>query len=402
MAEAKKLRVAWIADYPLEWLDEVPASVRHLPRRHPLTWERVLLEEFEKRGDLDLHVCVVRTGISSDDHFDRKGVQYHVIKTWPRVRGPSIYWTDTLVLKSALARIRPDVVHAWGSEQGAGIMAQRLGYPYLITVQGLMAWYAERMRFNFHERLANALERRTLPRAPLVTTEAAFGIEFLKRRYPGIRLFQIEHASNWLFHRIKRAPQLQPIRFLNVGHLGERKGTDLLFKALAQLSDLIPFELVLGGSIDPRFGQQFEDVKRTDLWKRVIWLPHMSTRQTAEELARATMLLFPTRADTSPNVVKEAAVAGVPIVATAIGGIPDYVFPGKNGVLISDLSMDALSNSIKTAIAHPLFGKGQTDVEVLARNRQYLSPGVMAERFYEAYRLVLKSKAKSENRNGRH
>jgi glycosyltransferase involved in cell wall biosynthesis len=104
------------------------------------------------------------------------------------------------------------------------------------------------------------------------------------------------------------------------------------------------------------------------------------------------MLLMPTRADTSPNAVKEAVVAGVPVVASSVGGIPDYVFHDKNGMLFPPNNVDAFLNATRAACAHPLFGKGRVDSETHARTRAYLSPERMAENFLKGYEMALDRK----------
>ncbi|HUA68267.1 MAG TPA: hypothetical protein VMA13_06940 [Candidatus Saccharimonadales bacterium] len=40
------LTVAWISQFPVEWLPDAPESVRRLPREHPSSWQRVLLGQF--------------------------------------------------------------------------------------------------------------------------------------------------------------------------------------------------------------------------------------------------------------------------------------------------------------------------------------------------------------------
>jgi glycosyltransferase involved in cell wall biosynthesis len=101
------------------------------------------------------------------------------------------------------------------------------------------------------------------------------------------------------------------------------------------------------------------------------------------------MLLFPTRADTSPNAVKEAVVAGVPVVASRIGGIPDYVVPGKNGILFEPDSVEACVQGLREAMEHPLFRSGLVDQQTLRAMREYLSPKAMAEKFLAAYHELL-------------
>ena len=100
------------------------------------------------------------------------------------------------------------------------------------------------------------------------------------------------------------------------------------------------------------------------------------------------MMVFPTRADTSPNAVKEAVVAGLPVVASAIGGITDYVFPGQNGFLFPSENVAACVQALRAALAHPLFREGRVDPATLARTRAYLSPQKMAESFMEIYQSL--------------
>src|SRR6185503_14241248 len=67
----KPLTVAWISDFPVEWLPNLPAQLQTLPRRHPATWQIVLLSEFEKNPNLRLHIILLRGRIKADFSFER-------------------------------------------------------------------------------------------------------------------------------------------------------------------------------------------------------------------------------------------------------------------------------------------------------------------------------------------
>jgi glycosyltransferase involved in cell wall biosynthesis len=368
---------------------ELPEPLRGLPLPHPMTWMSVLLAELEKEPTLKLHVIVLRKSISRDFRFERNGVVFHIVKVPGGFRAPSFFWLDTLVIRRVLRKIQPDLVHAWGSEKGAALVASRLGYPYVVTVQGLLTWYQQMIRVHVYDRFTALLERVSLNRARIVTAESAFAVTYLREQYPKLTVRQAEHAPSLLFHRLERRPQLQPIRFITVGTLNHRKGIDLTLKSLERLKHELDFQLIAVGREDGAYLQSLRSGLSADLWKRVEIKPELPPEGVADELSQATVSLLPTRADNSPNVVKEATVAGVPVVATRIGGIPDYVYPEENGLLVTSGDLEGLTSTLLRAARHPLFGRGRVNLSALARCREYLSPEKMGRNFFETYCMVL-------------
>jgi len=386
---ARPLTVAWFSYFPLEWLPDMPEPVQRLPRQHPASWQRVLLTELEKNPGLKLHVIVLRKYFERDLTFERNGVTFHLVKTPGGWRAPSLFWVDTVLIRRVLRAIKPDVVHAWGTEQGAALVANRLGYPRVATVQGLISWYAMVSPPGWHDRVAAFLESYTLPRCPLVTTEARFSVQYLRHRFPGLHVEQVEHTPDPIFQRIVRRPQTSPLRFIFVGAFDHRKGGDLLLQALNELRREAEFELVVVGKPKGNFLTSLQAGVPAELWRRLRFLDYLTHVEVARELETAAILLCPSRADVSPNAVKEAAVAGVPVVATAVGGIPDYIFPGKNGLMCSPDNLGELVEALRAACRHPLFSKGRVAPESLPQTRAYLSPELMAQRFLETYRQAI-------------
>lgn len=389
MALKQPLTVVWISDFPVEWLGNIPESLSKLPRRHPATWQIVLLDEFEKTPALKLHVILFRGPIEKDFSFERKGVTFHVLKASGKMRLASFFWLDTLRIRRVCREVKPDLIHAWGSEKGSGLIASRLAWPYVMTIQGLFAWYKRRMKLPKYDRFVEVVERITLNRAKVVTTESNFAVQFLQQNFPKPKVHQAEHAPNAAFRQVVRRPQTVPVEFLSVGGLGHRKGTDLLLAALERLSAEMDFRLKVITNPAAEYIESLRSTVSAKTWARIEFKHHLLPHEVAAELATPTMLLMPTRADTSPNAVKESVVAGVPVVAASVGGIPDYVVHGKNGLLFPAGDLDAFVQSIRTACAHPLFGRGQVDPATLATEREYLSPELMAKKFLAAYETAL-------------
>lgn len=370
----------------------IPEPLRRLPKQHPATWQRVLLEEFRSIPDLQLHIISVRRHYERHYRFELDGVTFHCLKLPRGMRTLSLFWWETFLIRHCLKTVQPDLVHAWGTERGAAMVASRLRYPYVVTMQGLLEWCLELVDLGPLTQLEARFERISLRRASVVTVESTFGRQWLKERYPHLTLCQAEHASNWLFHRLTRQPETSPLRFLFVGLICELKGGDLLIKALDRLRTELDFKLIVVGSGKPDYLAQLKAVTSQALWDRIEFRQGLSPAQVGEELSRATMMLFPTRADNSPNSVKEAVVAGVPVVASAIGGIVDYVVPDRNGLLFPSGNLEEFVSAIRRAAQHPLLSRGTVDSETLASRREYLSPRVMAEKFLAAYREALKQR----------
>jgi glycosyltransferase involved in cell wall biosynthesis len=348
----------------------------------------VLLGEFERNPALCVHVIILRKNIARSFSFQRNGITFHLLKYLGGTRGSTIFWMDTLLIRRALRKIQPDIVHAWGSERGAGLVATRLEYPSLITMQGLFTSIAELLPISAHDKLIVWTEKICLARAKNVSTESRFGVAYLQPRYPHLTIHQIEHAPNWVFHNVPRQPAAGPIRFLTYGTLGYGKGTDLLLLALNELISELPFEAVIIGKPNDQFLAPLKARLSPELWRRLTFKSNLQPAQIADELSKATIFLFPTRADTSPNAVKEAVVAGVPVLGSKVGGIPDYVIPGENGLLFTSGDEAEFAATIRAAIAHPLFSRGNVTPSSLVKHREYLSPVRMAQLFLSTYKKL--------------
>jgi glycosyltransferase involved in cell wall biosynthesis len=301
------------------------------------------------------------------------------------MRTLSLFWWETVLLRRRLKSVQPDLVHAWGTERAAALVASRCPYPYLVTMQGLLEWYLQKVDLERFARLDAKLERISLRRASVATVESKFGVQWLSEHYPHLQVCQAEHAPNWLFHRLERRPATKPVQFLFVGVVSIRKGTDLLVKALDRLRPELDFRLTVVGATTAGFVPRLKSETSAALWERVTLRQGLTAAQVAEELTQATMILFPTRVDNSPNAVKEGVVAGVPVVASAIGGIVDYIVPGRNGITFEAGNLEEFIKAIRAAVADPMLGRGRVDPDTLAKMREYLSPRVMAEHFTDAY-----------------
>lgn len=123
----------------------------------------------------------------------------------------------------------------------------------------------------------------------------------------------------------------------------EVKGHAVLIDAARVISACIGevhFILIGDGPLRSRLEDQAREAKLENL-------VHFVGRRndTAELLGCADLFLFPSLAEGMPNAVLEAAAAGLPIVATSVGGIPEIIENGLNGILVPPGDSQALADA---------------------------------------------------------
>ena len=135
--------------------------------------------------------------------------------------------------------------------------------------------------------------------------------------------------------------------FLFIGELRTLKGVDVLLEALARLSDLKASAVIVGAGPDEA---QFKALAETlGLADRVVF-PGAMPALKAFPLGR--ILVVPSRAESFPYVVLEAGAAGLPLIATNVGGIPEMVV-GTRNALVPPGDAEALSRAMRAKLQDP-------------------------------------------------
>jgi glycosyltransferase involved in cell wall biosynthesis len=114
--------------------------------------------------------------------------------------------------------------------------------------------------------------------------------------------------------------------------------------------------------------------------------------RTAAEIARlhldSQLLILPSAMDNSPNALTEAMVSGLPVVATAVGGIPSLVEHGKTGWLVPPGDATKLAEAIEGLLRQPEQRRCLSEnARIVARSRH--APDAVADQTIAAYREIL-------------
>lgn len=133
------------------------------------------------------------------------------------------------------------------------------------------------------------------------------------------------------------------------------KGHAFLVEAARSVCRIQPdvvFLLIGDGKERPRLEQQ---VKEGGLERKVIFLGRRE--DIPELLACCDLSVLPSEAEGLPNSVLEAMAAGLPVVATCVGGVPEIIRNGMDGLLVPPRDPTALAEAILRALCDPDLAK---------------------------------------------
>lgn len=162
--------------------------------------------------------------------------------------------------------------------------------------------------------------------------------------YPIPPVFNFDH-KNLLLKNYK-----EPV-ILTVAGIEPRKGLDTLIKAVS----LIPMKLrvVIKGSVrDNSYMNKLRVIiKKLNVEEKVTFVTNFVDYDTLASYYKSAMLfVFPSKEDCLGVVILEALHCGLPVIATSVGGIPDMIENGVNGILVKPDDSQELANAISMVL----------------------------------------------------
>jgi glycosyltransferase involved in cell wall biosynthesis len=134
---------------------------------------------------------------------------------------------------------------------------------------------------------------------------------------------------------------------LFVGALEPVKGVDVLLEAWPRVG-LGALHLVGDGSLRNQVGESLDAlVAQSHNVSMLRWAPRLDPEEVARALDEAWCLVLPSRSEGLPRVVLESFARGRGVVATRVGGIPDAVQDGQNGLLVEPGDAEGLADALR-------------------------------------------------------
>jgi len=303
----------------------------------------------------------------------------------PRLPGP----TDLTALAHVTGRIasaRADVVHGHGAKGGtyARLAPNTRRAIRVYTPHGGSLHYSPA---SLSGRAFLGIERLLTNRSDLLIFESAYSAETFAKKIGTAR------GVSRIVHNGVAPAEFDPVPpiedasdLLFIGELRVLKGVDLLIEAAALLRDAgrrVTLTVVGDG---PDRDQFIEAAVRHGLDRAIVFAGAIPARQA---FARGRVLVVPSRAESLPYVVLEAAAAGKPLIATHVGGIPE-IFGPLSPSLVPPENARSLADAIRQSLEAP--DKAAATASALrSRVAEEFSVDRMVDQVLAAYAKALKA-----------
>jgi glycosyltransferase involved in cell wall biosynthesis len=192
-----------------------------------------------------------------------------------------------------------------------------------------------------------------LPTAPVHAPATAAGSEPLRvDPAPAERAWERAAAAAGTATLAADRDELSPLRIVAVGRMVPKKGFDVLVEAVAELTARgVELELVIAGEDGPDAAEIRRLVAErcpdaVQFTGPLTQCELLALYRGADVFALACRVDADGDRDGIPNVMVEAMAAGLPVVSTAVSGIPELVRDGENGLLVPPEDPGALASAL--------------------------------------------------------
>ena len=199
-------------------------------------------------------------------------------------------------------------------------------------------------------------------------------------------------ASGW--HKNGKSHQgSQPLRFTTVARLYVTKGLTYLLDAIAQVKQVHPNAEFRVYGEGPLRQELLAQAQQLGLDGNAIFVGAFTQREElANIMAETDIFVMSSILEGQPLGLVEAMAYGCPIVATTVGGIPELIEDGVNGLLCPPSNSDCLAQKILTLIEDPVLRLSLGQAARHSYMQGPFQPAALCEHFVSIYGDALQQK----------
>ena len=365
------MKILWIVNSTLGPLGEKLYNARSNG-----LWMGALLESFRNRTDYCLSVATTAP-VNDTLIIEEDGIIFYALPDTSPILYDENKPTNIAAWKSLLSDEKFDLIQVWGTEFSHGLCALRIadaiGIPSVIYMQGYLGsiaryylagmTYAELKRtVTLRDRLkrdsifqqqqkykaSSEKEKEMLQLSKRIISENEWCNKSIQAIIPGVEIYSCPLSVNTVFKEKEWSiVKCEPHSLICTASGYPLKGLHMVLQAVAllkqQYEDIKLYvpgtKMVSDGSLQwtlrkrgyTKYIEQL--IAELNIEQQIVWLGNISQDKLAEQYAKTRAFVLSSSIENHSSSLKEAMMVGVPSVASAVGGVPEYVIHGTNAFL---------------------------------------------------------------------
>jgi len=364
---------------------------------HPGRWVLNLALAQKAHTKIQPILVVQIPGTKVDYQEEVEGIMVHYLAAPDRFRSTTLFYFDARRISAYVRKLKPDLVHAHGTEDAYALAAQATGLPYALTVQGCYFIINRELPPGLFSRgrVVQGTEWLALRRAKHVVAKSSYVKNELKKKFPHLCLHEIPNTFDprLLEITIHRPRRMGHLAF--VGTMVERKGVHILRQALEIIRSEYPESFlkihlhIFGDRPDAR-ADSYEGREKQALGdllgNRLILHQTIQGTQLAQELSTIPVLVAPSLEEMFGNQVIEAIMVGTWPIVTEQTAMAENVKDAGFGCCVAQKDPKQLVRTVLSKVFEPLVPSEATKARttILAR----MGPEVVAQGHLKVYQEI--------------
>ena len=322
----------------------------------PSSWERAMFDM--RRVALCSGVQPANSTISR--HFAPQISEYWsnvssfnlVVHTSRRSIHPASWWTSHLAMRF-IRDLKPDILHVDDPDMSVRLALNNVELGQLPLILNVHDPSPHSGEFNWRKTLARRL---IFPRVNRFILHNQSQVDAFSRengiapdRVSVIRLGSYEVYCEWISDTITQSDRT----VLFFGRLSPYKGLEVLYDAARRVAERIPnVRFVIAGRSESKYRPP--DPPSLPRGGRIILIPrYIGNAHLAELFEQATLVVCPYLDATQSGVILTAYAFSRPVVATTVGGLPEYVMQNETGILVPPGNPRELADALVRVLSNP-------------------------------------------------
>lgn len=377
------MKILWIVNIPLGLI-----SKKLYGKEENGLWMTPLLNEFKMSKKYQL---IVATTAKIPDTFkgEEEGIIYYALPDNVPILYNERNIKNQMAWKKMLDEEKPDLIQIWGTEFSHGLCALRVsrGIPAILYMQGYLGSIARHYLAGITDKeLRQSVTFRDIIKKDSIRQQQKKYFLATKKEKEMFQLVDSVICENdWCENSIKavgsnmavyRCPlsvnQVFTTYTWNIKNVENHsiictasgyplKGLHMVLRAVNLLKEEYPDvklyvpgpKMVSGGSLQwtlrkRGYTKYIERlIQELNIEKHIVWMGQVSQEKLAEQYSKTRVFVLSSSIENHSSSLKEAMMVGTPSIASAVGGVPEYVRHGKNGFLYRFEEYEIMAGYIK-------------------------------------------------------